>query len=74
MTLYELMNNTIIQGDVKIRVFNSDDEEIAMKRFYSVDDLSVEDVSEAWEDLEVRYIYYADRCITIELYTKEGNE
>lgn len=72
MTLYELMNNTTIQGDVKIRVFSEENyEEIGMKLFKGVDDLSVEDVPEEWEDLEVRYIYYADNCINIELYIKE---
>lgn len=71
MTLYELMNNTTIQGDVKIRVFNSEDDEVATKRFYGVGDLSVEDIPEEWEDLEVRYIYYACNCINIELYIKE---
>ncbi len=72
MTLYELMNNTTIQGDVKIRVFNEKDyEEVGMKLLKGIDDLSVEPLPEEWEDLEVRYIYYADKCINIELYTKE---
>ena len=73
MTLYELMNNTTIQGDVKIRVFKDDGnyDEVAMKRFGCVDDLSYEEIPEEWEDLEVRYLYYADNCITIELYIKE---
>lgn len=74
MSLDELMNNTTVQGHVKIRVFNAETgEEIVMRLFKYVDDLSGEDIPEEWEDLEVRYIYCADNCVNIELY-KEDDE
>ena len=72
MSLDELMNNTTIQGDVKIRVFNAETgDELFMKLFTYVDDLACEVMPEEWEDLEVRYIYYADNCVNLELYKEE---
>ena len=73
ITLYDLMQNTTVQGDVRIRVYKDDSyEEIAMKLFRNVDDLSGEDIPEDWEDLEVRYIFVGgDGILNIELYMEE---
>lgn len=73
ITLYDLMYNTTVQGDVRIRVYKDDSyDEIAMKLFRNVDDLSGEDIPSEWEDLEVRYIFVGgDGILNIELYMKE---
>lgn len=75
MSLFELVNNTTIQGDVKIRVFNADGDEIDSKELHYMDDLSMPSVElpEEWEDMEVRYMYYAADFLNIEIY-KEDNE
>ena len=72
VTLYDLMHNTTVQGDVKIRLFReSDYEELAMLKLESVDVLIGEDIPTEWEDLEIRYIYIADNCLNIEIYMEE---
>ena len=73
ITLYDLMHNTTVQGDVRIRVYKDGDyDEIAMKLFRGVDDLLGEDIPDEWEDLEVRYIFVGgDAILNIELYMEE---
>lgn len=73
ITLYDLMQNTTVQGDVRIRVYmDGNYDEIAMMLYRNVDDLSVEDIPADWEDLEVRYIFVGgDGILNIELYMKE---
>lgn len=73
ITLYDLMQNTTVQGDVRIRVFKDDSyDEIAMKLFRNVDDLNGEDIPPEWEDLEVRYIFVGgDSILNIELYMED---
>ena len=73
ITLYDLMYNTTVQGDVRIRVYKDDSyDEIAMKLFRNVDDLSGEDIPSEWEYLEVRYIFVGgDGILNIELYMED---
>lgn len=73
ITLYDLMNNITIQGDVRIRVYKDDSyDEIAMKLFRNVDGLNGEDIPTEWEDLEVRYIFVGgDSILNIELYMED---
>ena len=75
ITLYDLMHNTTVQGDVRIRVYKDGDyDEVAMKLFRGVDDLNGEDIPTEWEDLEVRYLFVGgDGVLNIELYL-EGDE
>lgn len=73
ITLYDLMHNMTVQGDVRIRVYkDSDYDEIAIKLFRGVDDLNGEDIPDEWEELEVRYIFVGgDGILNIELYMEE---
>lgn len=73
ITLYDLMHNTTVQGDVRIRVYKDDSyDEIAMKLFRNVDDLNGEDIPPEWADLEVRYIFVGgDAVLNIELYMED---
>ena len=73
ITLYDLMHNMTVQGDVRIRVYkDSDYDEIAIKLFRGVDDLNGEDIPDEWEELEARYIFVGgDGILNIELYMEE---
>ena len=73
ITLYDLMHNTTVQGDVRIRVYKDDSyDEIAMMLFRGVDDLNGEDIPDEWEELEVRYIFVGgDGILNIELYMED---
>ena len=57
MTLYELVNATVVQSEcVEIKVFDKERNEIKTECFYNVDELSTEDIDE-YEDMEIIYIY-----------------
>lgn len=58
MTLYELVNNTTIQGEINIVYFEGEQEKDS-KALYCVEDLSMRlwHLPEGWEDLEVKYIF-----------------
>lgn len=73
ITLYDLMHNTTVQGDVRIRVYmDGNYDEIAMMLYRNVDDLNGENIPADWEDLEVRYIFVGgDGILNIELYINE---
>ena len=73
ITLYDLMHNMTVQGDVRIRVYKDGEyDEVAMKLFRGVDDLNGEDIPDEWEELEVRYIFVGgDGILNIELYMEE---
>lgn len=73
ITLYDLMHNTTVQGDVRIRVYmDGNYDEIAMMMYRNVDDLSGENIPTEWEDLEVRYIFVGgDSILNIELYMED---
>lgn len=59
MTLYDLMSNMTLQGNIEIRVMNEDGEAVKTEYFESVDDLECCEISrlEDMENLEVNYIY-----------------
>ena len=73
ITLYDLMHNMTVQGDVRIRVYKDGEyDEVAMKLFRGVGDLNGEDIPADWEELEVRYIFVGgDGILNIELYMEE---
>ena len=72
ITLYDLMHNTSVQGDVTIRVYNDHDyDPVAVKDFPNVDDLLGEDIPDEWEELEVRYMFCAAGMLIIEIYMEE---
>jgi len=72
MKLYELMNNTIIQGNVRLSVWDAD-EETTVKYFDCVDDLGLEKWVHEFEDLEIHYVFASpvDGFLHIELYSDE---
>ena len=60
MTLYELANSTIIQGDIELAVFDEHDNETRRELVELVDDLSFELFHSdllGLEDLNVKYIF-----------------
>lgn len=61
MTLYELMNNTTIQGDVCIQPFDVDGRELDSFFVKMTDDLAFscggDDWVVDWEEWKVSYIY-----------------
>lgn len=57
MTLYELMNNTTIQGDVCIQPYDKDGRELPAFYVKNTDDAAYSGWDMEWEDWEVRYIY-----------------
>lgn len=57
MTLYELVNDTTVQGNIRISTWNGDEEEVLLS-VSNEDDLCTGDLDEAWEDREVKYIFY----------------
>ena len=72
MKLYELMNNTIIEGNVRLSVWK-DDEEAKVKYFEDVSDLGLNKWVHEFEDLEIHYIFASpvDGFLHIELYSDE---
>ncbi|MBO5969204.1 MAG: hypothetical protein J6S14_11985 [Clostridia bacterium] len=71
MTLYELINNTTIQGNVDITCF-VDGIETDSETFLHTDDLASVSFPEEWEDYEVKYIWASnDGYIHIEIYKEE---
>lgn len=72
MSLYELMNNTTIQGHVRIVVFDHDGSRIEDEKYMRyVDDLAYEELPEGWEDMTVEFLYWDSDYLTIEIYMKE---
>lgn len=73
ITLYDLMHNATVQGDVRIRVYmDGHYDEIAMMLYRNVDDLNGENIPTEWEDLEARYLFVGgDGILNIELYMEE---
>lgn len=59
MTLYDLMSNMTLQGNIEVRVMNDDGEAVKTEYFDSVDDLECCEISrlEDMENLEVKYMY-----------------
>lgn len=73
MTLYELANNTSVQGNIDVCLFRGE-EEVNCKTFDHVDDLSLylSELPEGWEDLDVRYIFVdGDGYLHIEIWEEE---
>lgn len=73
MTLYELANNTSIQGNIDVCLFRGE-EEVNCKTFDHVDDLSLylSELPEGWEDLDVGYIFVdGDGYLHIEIWEEE---
>ena len=68
MTLYDLVNSTTVQGDIRLSVWTSgwSGTEVAVEQ-YTTEDLSIKDIS-PYEDLKVNYIFSAsDGKLHIEL-------
>lgn len=71
MTLYELMNNTTIQGDVYIQPYDKAGRELVGDGFSvkGTEDLSGscggKDWVEDWEEYEVNYIYVNIRGVLV---------
>lgn len=77
MTLYELVNNTTIQGNVDITYFEGNGNEQGDMTFSYVEDLSghLGELPEGWEDCEVRFIWpAADGWLHIEIYAEEEED
>ena len=66
MTLYELVNDIEVQGAVRISTWENDEERILMET-ERTDDLGPGDLDEAWEDMEVSYIFCVDNVLHIEV-------
>lgn len=74
MTLYELANNTTVQGNIDIVLFDGNGNEQDDRAFSYVEDLStyLNQLPEGWEDCEVRFIWpAADGWLHIEIYAEE---
>ena len=72
MTLYDLVNGTCVQGDVRISVWK-DDEEIAVKCYTGVDDLAYVRTPAYMEEMCVKYMFCpGDGYLHIELVAKEA--
>ena len=56
MTIYELVNDSTIQGNVRISTWKEDEEEVLLE-IRNTDDLFTSDLEEEWEDAEVDYIF-----------------
>lgn len=66
MTLYELVNQTTVQGDVRVVKFDKRGNEHILINAENTDDLALE-IPESWEDLTVKYIYQGQDWLTIEV-------
>lgn len=74
MTLYELANNTTVQGNIDIVLFDGNGNEQDDRTFSYVEDLStyLNQLPEGWEDCEVRFFFAAaDGWLHIEIYQEE---
>lgn len=69
MTLYELANQTTIQGDIRVSAFYDDGEHVLISA-KGVDDLAYE-IPEAYEDMTVRFIFGGEDGIHIEVSVEE---
>ena len=56
MTLYELVNDVTLQGNIRISTWEGDDEKVLLT-VENHDDLFVGDLEEAYEDREVTYMF-----------------
>ncbi len=70
MTLYELANQTTIQGDVRVSKFDEDANEMILINLNDTDDLAGE-LPEEYEDLTVKYIFNGEDGIHIEVSDEE---
>lgn len=66
MTLYELANQTTIQGDVRVSRFDGEGHEIILLNAQSTDDLA-NDLPEEYEELTVKYIFNGEDGLHIEV-------
>ena len=66
MTLYELVNQVTIQGDVRVFKFDEDSNEIILLNVQGADVLAYE-LPEECEDLTVKYIFNGEGGIHIEV-------
>lgn len=66
MTLYDLVNGTTLQGDIRLSVWD-EDEEVAVEEYKNCEDLSSADLS-CYEELAVNYVFVGgDSKLHIEL-------
>ena len=73
MTLKYLMNNICIQGNVRISVWDGDEEK-TIKEFYGVGDLKTQELV-GFRNLYVKYIFLGgDNMLHIELESKEDHQ
>ena len=66
MTLYELVNQTTVQGDVRVSKFGENGAEDYLLSAQGTDDLAAE-LPEEYEDLTVKYIYNGEDGVHIEV-------
>lgn len=66
MTLYELVNQTTVQGDVRVSKFDEEANEIILLNAQGTDDLA-DELPEEYEDLTVKYIYNGEDGTHIEV-------
>lgn len=67
MTLYDLVNGTTLQGDIRLSVWDEDGEEVAVEEYENCEDLSSADLS-CYEELAVNYVFVGgDSKLHIEL-------
>ena len=73
MTLYELVNNTAIQGNVTIIPTDKDGKELSHFHVDCTDDLAYAGWDDEWEDWEVGYIF-VDRYYNLVIEIREKEE
>ena len=56
MTLYELMHNTTVQGDIRISTWVDGEEKDALY-LKNCDDLNCPEIPDGWEDREVFFLF-----------------
>jgi hypothetical protein len=68
MTLYDLINDTTIQGNVQVSTFDNHGNEVVLRKVWNTDDLSWGERLEKWENREVVYMFCGnDGCLHIEI-------
>ena len=71
MTLYDLVNDVTLQGNIRISSWNGDEEEVLLE-VENHDDLFTGDLDESYEDREVTYMFCpGDGYLHIEIESED---
>jgi hypothetical protein len=66
MTLYELVNDTEVQGAVRVSMWEGETETVLIET-ERTDDFGPGDLKDEWEDLNVGYLFCVDNVLHIEV-------